>query len=159
MNGGPLVRSAARRVLAYPWRPVWARLRPRIEQVVALESRVQDERLRYAIETLRNEVREEFRADDGRLAAELRARVDDLAHQLELLSVHMVALEERLGTLERRQVDLHSTEPERAEARSLVEEVRTEHRRASSKLAAIAFYEERISRLEELTGSTRDRAS
>ena len=37
---------------------------------------------------------------------------------------------------------------ERAEARRLIEEIRTEHGRARSRLAAVAFYEERISRLE-----------
>ena len=53
------------------------------------------------------------------------------------------------GHLERPAVDLAADDAERRTARSLVDEVRLEHDRTQAGLAAIAFYEERLARLEQ----------
>ena len=92
----------------------------------------------------------QHRLRDERLG-ELRAisrPLDDLNDQLRRISAQLVALEQRVGDLERPAVDLAADDADRRAARSLVDEVRLEHDRTQAGLAAIAFYEERIARLE-----------
>ena len=88
-------------------------------------------------------------ATQHRLRAELGERFDELNDQLRRISGQLVALEQRVGALERPAVDLAADDAERRTARSLVDEVRLEHDRAQAGLAAIAFYEERLARLEQ----------
>jgi len=66
----------------------------------------------------------------------------------------------RVGDLERPAVDLGADDVDRREARSLIDEVRQEHGRAQARLAGVAFYEERIARLEQVgNGERRSGAS
>ena len=76
-------------------------------------------------------------------------KLDDLHDQVRRISGQLVALEQRVGALERPAVDLAADDAERRTARSLVDEVRLEHDRTQAGLAAIAFYEERLARLEQ----------
>ena len=93
------------------------------------------------------EAAEQHRLRDVRLG-EVSGRVDELSDQLRRISAQLVALEQRVGDLERPAVDLAADDADRRAARSLVDEVRVEHGRTQAGLAAIAFYEERIARLE-----------
>ena len=68
------------------------------------------------------------------------------------MAAQLAAADTRVAQLERPAVGLAADGPERAEARRLIEEIRTEHGRARGRLAAVAFYEERISRLERDVG-------
>lgn len=69
-------------------------------------------------------------------------RFDVLQHQL-------AAIEQRLSEVEARlEPAPASTEDERLEARSLLEEMRQEHRRVRAEFGAVIAYEERIRRLE-----------
>jgi hypothetical protein len=69
---------------------------------------------------------------------------------LEILGAQVGALEERLqslsDTVELGQYD--ATDDEKAEARSLLEEIRDEHRRIRVKFGTMTSYEERVRRLE-----------
>lgn len=68
----------------------------------------------------------------------------------EILSAQVGALEERLQNLTEK-VELgayDATDEEKAEARSLVEEIRGEHRRIRVRFGTMTEYEERIRRLE-----------
>lgn len=68
----------------------------------------------------------------------------------EILSAQVGALEERLQNLTEK-VELgafEATDQEKTEARSLVEEIRDEHRRIRVRFGTMTGYEERIRRLE-----------
>ena len=80
--------------------------------------------------------------------SEVEPQVHDLDDQVRRISAQLVALEHRVADLERPPVELAAEPADRREARGLVDEVRTEHRRVRAELATIAFYEERIARLE-----------
>lgn len=79
---------------------------------------------------------------------EIRTHVHDLDDQVRRISAQLVALEHRVAELERPPVGLAAEPADRREARGLLDEVRIEHRRVRAELATIAFYEERIARLE-----------
>ncbi len=69
---------------------------------------------------------------------------------LEVLAAQIGAIEERLQTLTDK-VELRGDEPtdaEKAEARTLLEEVREEHRRIRVRFGVVTGYEERLRRLE-----------
>ena len=69
---------------------------------------------------------------------------------LEVLAAQIGAIEERLQSLSDK-VEFHggdATDAEKAQARSLLEEVREEHRRIRVRFGVVTRYEERVRRLE-----------
>jgi hypothetical protein len=150
-----MLRSTVIRLLM----PVWVRLRYRIE-VIARE--VVDAERSHLIAAARGE-RDALRAELGelrghvdRVAGEIRGRLDEVTDQLRLMGAQVAATDERVGELERPPVVVAGDDGELAEAGRLVEEIRREHGRARSRLAAIAFYEERIARLERRADDAAD---
>ena len=133
-------------------RPVVGPLQARIDNAV----RAADERHARDLQEVAAQLRAahdaeaalQHRLRDERLG-ELSGRFDELNDQVRRISGQLVALERRVGDLERPAVDLVADDAERREARSLIDEVRGEHGRTQAGLAAIAFYEERIARLEQ----------
>jgi len=107
-----------------------------------------ERRLQVAVGELHEALATEA-ATQHRLRAELGERFDELNDQLRRISGQLVALEQRVGALERPAVELGADDAERRTARALVDEVRLEHDRTQAGLAAIAFYEERLARLEQ----------
>ena len=132
-------------------RPIMRSLQTRIDNAVRAAEERDEHRLEVAVDELHAALATEA-ATQHRLRDELRAdlgpRIDELDDQLRRISGQLVALEQRVGALERPAVDLAADDAERRTARSLVDEVRLEHDRTQAGLAAIAFYEERIARLE-----------
>jgi DNA repair exonuclease SbcCD ATPase subunit len=124
----------------------------RIDNAVRAGDERREQRLQEIAAQLRDEQAAEaavqHRLRDERLG-ELAGRFDELDDQLRRISAQLVALERRVGDLERPGVDLVADDGDRREARSLIEEVRLEHGRAQARLAGVAFYEERIARLEQ----------
>ena len=141
------VRAAAGVALA----PAWTRLRPRIENIAREIARqtvdAEDERRSLEIQAARDDVRD-LRVHVDRLLGEARAHQDDIDNKLRLMAPPRAAADARVAALQRPAVNLAAEGAERAEARRLIEEIRVEHGRARSRLSAVAFYEERISRLE-----------
>jgi hypothetical protein len=137
-----------RALLVAPLQPLLRILQTRIDNAVrAAEERV-ERRLEVAVGELHQAQATEAATQHG-LRAELGAKVDDLHDQVRRISGQLVALEQRVGALERPAVELTADDAERRTARSLVDEVRLEHDRTRAGLAAIAFYEERLARLEQ----------
>jgi phage shock protein A len=136
-----------RTLLVAPLRPLLRSVQVRIDNA---EQRG-EQRLTEAVARLRDdqaaEAAEQHRVREMRLG-EVTGRIDELSDQVRRISAQLVALEQRVGDLERPAVDLAADDTDRRAARSLVEEVRVEHGRTQAGLAAIAFYEERIARLE-----------
>ncbi|HEY0816437.1 MAG TPA: hypothetical protein VGE11_24435 [Pseudonocardia sp.] len=138
--------------LIAPVRPLLARMQVRIDNAVRAGDERHEQRLQDVAAQLRDEQATEaavqHRLRDERLG-ELSGRVVDLDDQVRRISAQLVALERRVGDLERPPVDLAADDADHREARSLIDEVRLEHGRAQARLAGVAFYEERIARLEE----------
>jgi chromosome segregation ATPase len=138
-----------RALLAAPLRPLLRSVQVRIDNA----DQGGEQRLAEAIARLREahdaEAAEQHRVREMRLG-EVTGRIDELDDQLRRISAQLVALEQRVGDLERPAVDLAADDTDRRAARSLVDEVRLEHGRTQAGLAAIAFYEERIARLERV---------
>jgi chromosome segregation ATPase len=138
-----------RAVLAAPLRPLLRSVQVRIDNA----DQRGEQRLAEAVARLREahdaEAAEQHRVREMRLG-EVTGRIDELDDQLRRISAQLVALEQRVGDLERPAVDLAADDTDRRAARSLVDEVRLEHGRTQAGLAAIAFYEERIARLERV---------
>jgi chromosome segregation ATPase len=136
-----------RALLAAPLRPLLRSVQVRIDNA---EQRG-EQRLTEEVARLRDEqaaeAAEQHRVREMRLG-EVTGRIDELSDQVRRISAQLVALEQRVGDLERPAVDLAADDTDRRAARSLVDEVRVEHGRTQAGLAAIAFYEERIARLE-----------
>ncbi len=137
-----------RDVAVAPVRPVLRLLQRRIDSTVrAAEDRSQ-QRLAEEAGRLRAEKdaesAEQHRMRELRLG-EITGELDD---QVRRISAQLVALEHRVAELERPAVELAAEPADRREARGLLDEVRTEHNRVRAELATIAFYEERIARLE-----------
>ena len=84
----------------------------------------------------------------------LGARVDDLERELIRISPQLAAVEQRLETLRARIDDptFIADDAERAEARSLVDEVRAEHARVRARISAAVVFEERLRVVEERLG-------
>ena len=137
------LRAAAARALA----PGWRRLRPRIENIARQIVDADAERRSRELQAVRDDVGD-LRVHVERLLDDARAHQDDIDNKLRLMAAQLAAADARVAALERPAVDLALDGAERAEARRLIEEIRTEHGRARSRLAAVAFYEERIARLE-----------
>jgi hypothetical protein len=150
------VRPHVRRALVAPLHPLLRSVQNRIDNAV----RAAEERGEHRLQVLATELREaqaveaaeQHRHRDVRVG-EVSGRIDELSDQMRRISAQIVALEQRVGDLERPAVDLTADDTERRAARSLVDEVRVEHGRAQAGLAAIAFYEERIARLERAAAS------
>jgi len=141
-----------RALLVAPLRPLLHSVQARIDNAL----RGADERGEHRVQVAAGELHAALAteaATQHRLRDELRAelggKLDDLHDQVRRISGQLVALEQRVGALERPAVDLAADDAERRTARSLVDEVRLEHDRAQAGLAAIAFYEERLARLEQ----------
>ena len=81
------------------------------------------------------------------------ARIAELERELARLT-QLAALEERLEDLRQRLdvPDLDASDTNRAEARSLVEEVRREHAQVRARISAATVFEERLRVLEEQAG-------
>ena len=141
-----------RALLLAPLRPLLDSVQTRIDNAVRAADERGVGRLRVATDELHAALATEA-ATQHRLRDELRAElgghVDELDDQLRRISGQLVALEQRVGALERPAVELAADDAERRTARALVEEVRLEHDRARAGLAAVAFYEERLARLEQ----------
>ena len=118
----------ARALLTAPVRPLLRSVQARIDNAV----RAAEERGEHRLKAVATELRE--------------AQAAEAAEQHRLRDV-------RVGDLERPAVDLAADDTDRRAARSLVDEVRVEHGRTQAGLAAIAFYEERIARLERAAAS------
>jgi chromosome segregation ATPase len=140
-----------RALVAAPLRPLLRSVQVRIDNA----DQRGEQRLAEAVARLREahdaEAAEQHRVREMRLG-EVTGRIDELDDQLRRISAQLVALEQRVGDLERPAVDLAADDTDRRAARSLVDEVRLEHGRTQAGLAAIAFYEERIARLERAAG-------
>jgi len=136
-------------------RPVLGLLQGRIDASVRAAEERQERRLNEVASRLVAEKDAES-AEQHRMrelvAGEIGARIGELDDQLRRIGAQLVALESRVAELERPAVELAAEPAERAEARGLLDEVRAEHRRTRAELAAIAFYEERIARLESAGG-------
>jgi septal ring factor EnvC (AmiA/AmiB activator) len=120
------------------------------KQVRQLEDRLAqvEDRVRSQGERLRNQ---RDRLDRQReLLAEVTGAARRAPELFEILARQVAAMEERLQDLVDR-VELatyDATDAEQAEARSLVEDIREEHRRARVKLGVVVSYEERLRRVE-----------
>ena len=146
----------ARALLIAPMRPLLRSVQARIDNAVRAAEERGEQRLQAVATELREaqaaEAAEQHRLRDVRVG-EVSGRLDELSDQLRRISAQLVALEQRVGDLERPAVDLAADDTDRRAARSLVDEVRVEHGRTQAGLAAIAFYEERIARLERAAAS------
>ncbi|MGO4256559.1 hypothetical protein [Marmoricola sp. RAF53] len=81
-------------------------------------------------------------------------RIADLERELLRLSPQVAALEQRLEDLRARIDDpaWEADDAQRAEARSLVDEVRAEHARVRARISASTVFEERLRVLEQRAG-------
>jgi len=140
-----------RALVKAPLRPVLRIAANRLDSAVRVAEEHSERRLQVVAAELREahdaESAEQHRVREMRLG-EVTGRIDELDDQLRRISAQLVSLEHRVGDLERPAVDLTADDADRRAARSLVDEVRLEHDRAQAGLSAIAFYEERIARLE-----------
>jgi hypothetical protein len=140
-----------RALVKAPLRPVLRIAANRLDNAVRVAEEHSERRLQVVAAELREahdaESAEQHRVREMRLG-EVTGRIDELDDQLRRISAQLVALEQRVGDLERPAVELAADDADRRIARSLVDEVRLEHGRTQAGLAAIAFYEERIARLE-----------
>lgn len=158
------VRAAVRTLARRSSAPLWNRLWPRVEDIA---SRIAEHRVGVVAAELRSELArlsDELRRDIEALRDEvagtrpLAGRIDWVDNVLARMGPHVAAVDERVGSLERGRVDADSPdEAERERARSLVDEVRAEHARVRARLTAIAQYEERITRLEKLVDTQRNK--
>ena len=120
-------------------------------------------RLGAAIQWRVNEVVELRFAEYDRLLADIETRLNrqrktldkaslEAARRVKLLEVlipQLAALEVRLSEQERDVAPLEGTPGEVDEARSIVEEVRREHDRVRARLSGVAWYEDRLRKVEE----------
>jgi hypothetical protein len=141
-----------RALLVAPLQPLLRILQTRIDNAVRAAEERDERRLEVAVGELHQAQATEAATQHG-LRAELGGKFDDLHDQVRRISGQLVALEQRVGALERPAVELTADDAERRTARSLVDEVRLEHDRTQASLAAIAFYEERLARLEQAANS------
>jgi chromosome segregation ATPase len=154
MSGTPRpLRAAGRLVL----RPVWARVSGRIMAQV----HEQLEPLRRELAELRHHQHSELQRqldDHWQRLDRLEGRINDLQFRLDFavdetrrLEPHIASLEERVTTLDERATEQLAppADGELEQARSILDEMRTEHARIRARLTAVARYEERLGRVEE----------
>ena len=143
---------SVRTLLVAPLRPLLRSVQIRIDNALRAAEERAEQRLQVVAAELRDEqaaeAAEQHRVREVRLSEVAADRIGELDDQLRRISAQLVALEQRVGDLERPPVDVAADDTDRRAARSLLDEVRLEHDRAQAGLAAIAFYEERIARLE-----------
>jgi hypothetical protein len=137
-----------RDVAAAPVRPVLRVLQRRVDNAV----RVAEDRMERRLAEEAGRLRAEKDAESAEQHRMRELRLAEITHELDdqvrRISSQLVALEHRVAELERSPVELAAEPADRREARGLLDEVRTEHNRVRAELATIAFYEERIARLE-----------
>jgi hypothetical protein len=158
-SGKDVLRALARRTGA----PVLNRLWPRVEEIAARHAHDAARPLWAEIGSLRDELRAEI-AKVHEVLDGLPGRVDWAENELRRIGPHVAAVDQRVAGLERPQVTEPASTPgdgDRAvqgEARSLVEEIRTEHARVRARLSAVAAHEQRITKVEQavtaLSGNT-----
>jgi hypothetical protein len=153
------LRNILRTAVVVPARPVWRGVLARIEQRVASSEQLQENRLQEATRQLKDEsrAREAGVTHLIQRTQDLQRDIDEFSDQLRRISAQLVAAEQRIADLERTPVVVPGSDTEHHEARTLIHEVRTEHSRARAELAAVAFYEERIARLERAAEAGRRR--
>jgi len=139
-----VVVPRAKALAGMAWRPVMARLRPRIEQIATDRMQPELDRLHADLTGLIAELRREVE----RATKDLDGHVKWLYDEQRRLAPHLAALETRIAAFERpgtvaRLAERLEYAPDEAE------EVRAEHARIRARLAAISKYEERLARLEE----------
>ncbi|HET8642717.1 MAG TPA: hypothetical protein VFM37_12310 [Pseudonocardiaceae bacterium] len=146
------LRGVARRVL----RPVLSVVNTRIDRQLAP--------IRRDIVELRHHQHTELQRqldDHWQRLDRLEGRINDLQFKLDFavdetrrLEPHIASLEERVTTLDEVATErlVPPANGELSEARSVLDEVRSEHARVRARLTAVAKYEERIGRLEEALG-------
>ena len=165
-TGRALARKLARTVSV----PFTARFWPRVEAIAAAHARQVSERADRENDQLREDLlvrvdgsardidRAHSRLDEvagwhtelGNEFDKLRDRVGKLEHELSRVAAQLAAVDTRLAVAERAPVVVGGADPAQlTEATTLVDEIRTEHRRMAARLTALASYEERIGRLEE----------
>lgn len=149
MNSRPDVRAVLRATARAAGKPVWKRLRPRIEWISREHLMPEFDRLRHDDDRLRDEIANLRRDLDN-----ITRRLDEMHHQVDWLngenrriSPHIAAQDTRIAELEAR---------DGAPSVERQDEERSEHAKLRARQAAIAHYEERIARLEATLG---DRAS
>jgi hypothetical protein len=130
-------------------------MRPRVEAIAAEHSAMVAKELRAEIAELA-----ELRTAVANLrtdVAKTHERINQVESIQERFGPQLAAVDERVAAMER-PVTTAADQSEQAEARSLVEEVRSEHARVRARLSAVASYEHRIAQLEQtlntLTGNT-----
>lgn len=88
--------------------------------------------------------------DTAQRLAAVEGQVGEALREFRRIGPQVAALEARLETLEERLEPAPTGDAaEHAEARSLVEEVRTEHARVRARISAATVFEERLRVLEE----------
>lgn len=126
-------------------------------RLAALESQLETLSKRVdAQTTVISAQRDRLNKQKGRLDAQ-HERLAGLERRTGELSTVYAVLEHQMASLETRMDRLHALvtdqvppadEPERAEARALVDQIREEHSRIRTRFGVMARYEERIRRLE-----------
>ncbi|HYS36317.1 MAG TPA: hypothetical protein VEO01_11865 [Pseudonocardiaceae bacterium] len=149
-----MAKDALRAVARWTGSPVWRRMRPRVEAIAAEHSAMVARELRAELAELA-----ELRAAVANLrtdVAKTHERINEMASIQDRLGPQVAAIDARVAAIER-PVPGAGDQSEQAEARSLVEEVRSEHARVRARLSAVASYEHRIAQLEQklntLTGN------
>jgi hypothetical protein len=130
-------------------------MRPRVEAIAAEHSAMVARELRAEIAELA-----ELRTAVANLrtdVAKTHERINQVESIQDRFGPQLAAVDERVAAIER-PFPTAADQSEQAEARSLVEEVRSEHARVRARLSAVASYEHRIAQLEQtlntLTGNT-----
>jgi hypothetical protein len=130
------------------------RFRPsQIPGVRRVSSRL-DQAISWRIDQALVPLRERLDVLERRVDQRLPLAADkaNIAHtEVQRMEPQVASMEQRLEEL-RERVDTNvvpGTSAERAEARHLIEEVRTEHQRIRSRMTAIAWYEDRLRKIEE----------
>jgi predicted nucleic acid-binding Zn-ribbon protein len=151
----PRSKNALRIIARWTGSPVWSRIRPRVETIAADRSAQVARELRAELADLRAELQSNV-TDLRSAVAATHERINQVEWTQERLGPQVAAVDERLAAIER-PVPAAGDPSERAEARSLVEEIRSEHARVRTRLSAVASYEHRIAKLEQtlttLTGN------
>ncbi|WP_156893280.1 hypothetical protein [Actinokineospora enzanensis] len=144
-------------------RPLWRRLRPRLEAIareqvapIAERSEAAAARLHSDLDSLRGELRAEV-SSLGRRLDDLDSTVEWLNGEHRRIAPQLAAVESRLAEVEHRLGRTGCVEgvapDELGHVTALVDEIRSEHARVRTRLSLVARYEERLTRLEETRGA------
>lgn len=132
--------SRAKELVRVAGRPVFGRLRPRIEFIAM-------ERLRPELDAVRADLGN-LRRDVEQVTKDLDGHVKWLYDEQRRLAPHLAALEARVAAFER-PGSVARLEDRLEYSADEADEVRAEHARIRARLAAVSKYEERLARLEE----------